>query len=52
MRGAYIFWWGNVKERDHLEDLDIDGRIISNMDLQEMGWGRLDWTDLAQDRKE
>jgi len=27
-RGAYNFWSGNVKERDHLEDLDIDGRII------------------------
>jgi hypothetical protein len=22
------FLWGNLKERDHLEDLDIDGRII------------------------
>jgi len=22
------------------------------MDLQEIGWGRQDWTDLAQDRKE
>jgi len=21
-------WWGNLKERDHLEDLDVDGRII------------------------
>ena len=22
------FWRGNLWERDHLEDLDIDGRII------------------------
>jgi len=22
------FWWGNVRERDHLEDLDLDGEII------------------------
>jgi hypothetical protein len=25
------FWWGNLRERDHLEDPDIDGRII-------LGW--------------
>ena len=22
------FWWGNVRERDHLEDPGADGRII------------------------
>jgi hypothetical protein len=22
------FWWGNQRERDHLEDPDVDGRII------------------------
>jgi hypothetical protein len=22
------FWWGNLKERDHLEDPDLGGRII------------------------
>jgi hypothetical protein len=20
------FWWGNLKERDHCEGLDVDGR--------------------------
>ena len=21
-------WWGNMRERDHLKDLGVDGRII------------------------
>ena len=27
-RGAYSVWWGNLRERDHLEDLGVDGRIV------------------------
>jgi len=22
------FWWDNLRERDHFEDLDVDGRLI------------------------
>jgi hypothetical protein len=22
------FWWGNPRERDHFEDLGVDGRVI------------------------
>jgi hypothetical protein len=35
---------------DHLEDLGADGRINTKMDLQKVGWGGMDWIDLAQDR--
>jgi len=42
------FGWGNLRERDHLEDPDADRDNIE-MDLQEVGCG-MDWTDLAQNR--
>ena len=22
------FWWGNLRERDHLEDTGLDGRAV------------------------
>jgi hypothetical protein len=43
------FWWGNLRERDHLED---QNRWEDNIktDLQEAGYGGMDWIDLAQNR--
>ena len=36
-------------ERHHLGDPDVDGDNIK-MDLQELGFGVMDWIDMAQDR--
>jgi len=29
-----VFWWGNLRERGHLEDPGVDGRIILNWILR------------------
>jgi hypothetical protein len=44
------FWWESQKERDHLEDQGVDGRMGSEWILMEIGWGSVDWIQLAQDR--
>jgi hypothetical protein len=36
-RGAMRFWWGDLRERTHLEDVGLDERIILRLDLQEVG---------------
>jgi hypothetical protein len=43
------FCWGDLRERDHLEDLSVDGRIILKWILRSEMRG-MDWIDLAQDR--
>ena len=39
----------NLKEKDHFEDLGINGGIILKMDLKEMGWEGMYSIQLAQE---
>jgi hypothetical protein len=42
------FWWGDLRECDHLGDPGVDGRISKWIFKK---WdGGMDWIELAQDR--
>ena len=44
------FGWGNLGERDHLEDPGIDGRIILRWIFRKWDGGSMDWIYLTEDR--
>jgi hypothetical protein len=44
------FWWGNLREGAHLEDLGIDERMILKYIFEKCDVRGMDWIDLAQDR--
>jgi len=43
------FLWGNLRERDHLRDPDVDGRIILKWIFRKWD-GFMDKIDLVHDR--
>jgi len=42
-------WMGNLKDRDHLQDSDLEWRIILRWIIKKWN-GSIDWVNLAQDR--
>jgi len=49
-RGSYrVFWCGNLRERNHLDDLEVDGKIILRR-ISKKWEGDMDCIDLAHDR--
>jgi len=40
------FWWGDLRERDHLEDIGADGRII--LKWLSKKWDSDEWTGLIR----
>ena len=44
------FWWGNLRQRDHLGSPGLDGRNILRWILRKLDVGGMDRFELAQDR--
>jgi hypothetical protein len=42
----------NLNGRDHSKDLNVDHKSNMRMDLRGIGWEGVDWTHLAQDKKQ
>jgi hypothetical protein len=47
---VYNFWWLNLREKDHMANIGLDGRIILRCIFTESECGDIVCIDLAQDR--
>ena len=43
-------WWGNLRERDHLEDPGVDEGLILRWIFMMWDVGAMHWIELAQDK--
>jgi hypothetical protein len=50
-RNAYRVLVGNLKERDSLEDLSVDGTVILKWVIKEHNGNGMEWVHLAQEGK-
>jgi hypothetical protein len=44
------FWWGKLRQRDHLGDTGVGGTTILKWIFTKFGCGGMEWIDLAKDR--
>ena len=42
-----VFWWGNLKEREHLEDVGVDGRIKFKIKRTQRTWTLLMYSKMG-----
>jgi hypothetical protein len=43
------FWWRDMMEGNHLEDLGVDWKIILKCIFEKLGFGGLEWIAVARE---